>query len=71
MKVLWDKIYVFGKNVKFNIVLLFSWAQFPKKKHYFYSMEEYFTNNFFFFKHYYYLHLSLNEKHRLVFLYCW
>lgn len=32
MKVLWDKIYVFGKNVKFNTVLLFSWAQFPKKK---------------------------------------
>ena len=32
MKVLWDKIYVFGKNIEFDIVLLFSWAQFPKRK---------------------------------------
>ena len=32
MTVLWDKIYVFGKNIEFDIVLLFSWAQFPKRK---------------------------------------
>ena len=41
-----------------------------RKKHYFYSMEEYFTNKFFK-KWKYYLHLCLDEKHRLGFLYCW
>lgn len=60
MKVLWDKIYVFGKNVKFNTVLLFSWAQFPKKKKLLLFYGGVFYKQFFL-KHKYYLHLCLDE----------